>query len=100
MSIQFPFRYSGKPLQEWYQIITASGLEKHDQMMKLLKGEYGVTHGYANTIALLYRQQAAGGAPASDDEEQIRPIARSQLLPPWSNFPFPHQSVAQLRPKP
>ncbi len=40
-------------------------------MMKLLKGEYYVTHGYANTIALLYRQQAAGGAPASDDEEHI-----------------------------
>ncbi len=40
-------------------------------MMKLLKGEYGVTHGYANTIALLYRQQAAGGTPASDDEEHI-----------------------------
>jgi hypothetical protein len=27
--------------------------------MKLLKGEYRVTHGFANTISILYRQQAA-----------------------------------------
>jgi hypothetical protein len=35
--------------------------------MKLLKSEYGVTHGFANTIVLLYRQQAAGGPPAEED---------------------------------
>jgi predicted transport protein len=58
---------TGKSLQEWYQVLTASKLEKHGDMMKLLKGEYGVTHGFANTIALLYRQQAAGGAPEAED---------------------------------
>jgi predicted transport protein len=35
--------------------------------MKVLKGEHGVTHGYANTITILYRDQAAGGAPAEQD---------------------------------
>ena len=35
--------------------------------MKLLKGEYRVTHGFANTISILYRQQAAGGPPPEED---------------------------------
>ena len=58
---------TGKSLDEWFVVIAAAGLEKHGDMMKLLKGEYGVTHGFANTIALLYRQQAAGGPPAETD---------------------------------
>lgn len=58
---------TGKSLAEWYQIIAAAELEKHGDILKMLKGEYGVTHGYANTIAALYRQQASGGPPAEDD---------------------------------
>lgn len=57
----------GKSLAEWIEILRASGLEKHGQMMKLLKGDFGVSHGYANTIVLIYRQQADGGVPADDD---------------------------------
>jgi len=34
--------------------------------MKLLKGEYGMTHGYANTISILYRQRAEGGPPEGE----------------------------------
>lgn len=58
---------TGKSLQEWCKIIATAELEKHGEIMKLLKGEYGVTHGFANTIAILYRQQAVGGPPAEDD---------------------------------
>ncbi len=73
---------TGKSLQEWYQVLAASSLEKHGDMMKLLKGEYGVTHGFANTIVLLYRQQLAGGAPASDDLVAVQYAgAKAGLLP-------------------
>jgi predicted transport protein len=58
---------TGKSLEEWFEILSDSGLEKHGQLMKLLKGEFGVTHGYANTIVLIYRQQAEGGVPAEDE---------------------------------
>lgn len=58
---------TGRSLDEWFNVIATADLEKHGEIMKLLKGEYGVTHGFANTIALLYRQQAEGGAPADDD---------------------------------
>ena len=42
---------TGKPLDEWLAIISKSGLDKHGPIMKLLKGEHGVTHGFANLIA-------------------------------------------------
>jgi hypothetical protein len=58
---------TGKSLDEWYGVLAASKLEKHGQMMKLLKGEYGVSHGFANTISILFRQQQAGGPPAETD---------------------------------
>jgi predicted transport protein len=58
---------TGKSLTEWFEILSASGLEKHGQMMKLLKGDFGVSHGYANTIVLIYRRQAEGGEPADAD---------------------------------
>jgi predicted transport protein len=58
---------TGKSLEEWGEILSTSGLEIHGQMMKLLKGDYGVSHGYANTIVLIYRQRAAGGALKEDD---------------------------------
>lgn len=58
---------TGKSLAEWFQILAAAQPEKHGAIMKLLKGEYGVTHGFANTISILYRQQAAGGPPAEED---------------------------------
>ena len=57
---------TGKSLQEWYRVLVGRRTEKHGAMMKLLKGEHSVTHGYANTIALLFRQQAAGGPPGQN----------------------------------
>jgi predicted transport protein len=58
---------TGKSLPEWFAIIGAAKLEKHGDIMKLLKGEYSVTHGFANSISGLYRQQLAGG-PKSDTD--------------------------------
>jgi hypothetical protein len=58
---------TGKSLEEWFKLIAANSLEKHGEIMKLLKGEYGVSHGYANTIALLFRQTAEGGPKEDQD---------------------------------
>jgi len=58
---------TGKSLEEWFVILNEANLSKHGEMMKLLKGEHDVTHGFANTIVLLFRQQAEGGAPAEED---------------------------------
>lgn len=58
---------TGKSLEQWFKVIKTAGLSSHGEIMKLLKEKHGVSHGFANTIAIFYRQQAAGG-PSSDDE--------------------------------
>lgn len=45
---------TGKSLDEWTALLKTSGLLKHGEIMKLLKGDHGVTHGFANTIAAIY----------------------------------------------
>jgi uncharacterized protein DUF4287/uncharacterized protein DUF5655 len=45
---------TGKTLDEWRKILGETGLEKHGQIVKHLKGEHGVTHGFANMIALKF----------------------------------------------
>ena len=42
---------TGKSLSEWQTLVAQSGAAKHGEIMKLLKGEHGVTHGFANLIA-------------------------------------------------
>ncbi|MET1052611.1 MAG: DUF5655 domain-containing protein [Mycetocola sp.] len=55
---------TGKALPEWFAVLEASGLQKHGEMMALLKSEHGVSHGFANFIALMYRNQ---DGPEGDD---------------------------------
>lgn len=47
---------TGKPLEDWISLVRKSGLEKHGEIMKLLKGEHGMTHGYANLVSSKARE--------------------------------------------
>ncbi|MBN2044376.1 MAG: DUF4287 domain-containing protein [Anaerolineales bacterium] len=73
---------TGKSMEDWFGLIETQKLEKHGEIMKLLKGEHGITHGFANTIALLYRQQAAGG-PVGEDELVAAQYSQKEELKPW-----------------
>ena len=42
---------TGKAIDEWFAIITSTKLDKHGQIVKHLKSEFSVTHGFANLIA-------------------------------------------------
>ena len=42
---------TGKTLPQWMKIIQGTTHEKHGQIVKFLKSEHGVTHGYASLIA-------------------------------------------------
>ncbi len=71
---------TGKSLTEWHKILNKTPLEKHGQLVGFLKKEHGVTHGFANLIAIkflepdsvpdkeLVASQYAGG------KVQLRPI--------------------------
>ena len=49
----------GRPLQEWFGLIAASGLTKHAEVVAMLKADYGMAHGAAHRVSLLSRQPAA-----------------------------------------
>ncbi len=42
---------TGKTLEEWLAITKPAGWEKHGQIVKLLKSDHGMTHGFANLVA-------------------------------------------------
>lgn len=42
---------TGKPLADWLKLIAKSDHDKHGAIVKFLKAEHGVTHGFANLIA-------------------------------------------------
>jgi len=58
---------TGKTLAEWLKVAKAGKAAKHGELVKLLKSEHGVTHGYANLIAL-EALRPEGRAPAGGDE--------------------------------
>ena len=43
---------TGKSMAEWLAITEPSTMQKHGELMKWLKSDQGVTHGFANLIAL------------------------------------------------
>ena len=74
---------TGKSLEQWITALGKTPLEKHGEIVKHLKGKFGVTHGFANLIAIKYRESTAGGPAATDDlvaaqyqgaKAQLRPI--------------------------
>jgi predicted transport protein len=42
---------TGRSLDEWRALVASSALGRHGEIVRWLKGEHGVTHGYANLIA-------------------------------------------------
>ncbi len=57
---------TGKSLDEWRAVIAEKGLAKHGEIMTFLKGECGISHGFANQIALRSRPGDVVEAPAED----------------------------------
>ncbi len=78
---------TGKSLQQWIGIVTGEGLGKHAEIMAFLKEKHGLTHGFANLVALKARGADAGSAANTDDlvakqyagKEHFRPLYE-QLL--------------------
>lgn len=57
---------TGQSLAQWVSLAKAGGADKHGAMVKHLKGEHGLTHGYANLVAHEALQSAAAHAEDAD----------------------------------
>ncbi len=72
---------TGKTLAEWTKIGHRSGATKHGEIVKHLKTEHGLTHGYANLVAHEVLQSAAQNAPTEDLVEQQFGGSKASLRP-------------------
>ena len=69
---------TGKPLADWIDIVKASGHEKHGAIVKFLKAEHGMTHGFANLVSSKARET---GEPEPDLVEAQYSGAKAGLKP-------------------
>lgn len=48
---------TGKSLKEWFDVLNEHSFAKHSEAVNYLKNEHKVTHGFANTIVALSKQE-------------------------------------------
>ncbi len=58
---------TGKTLAQWITIAKKSGAEKHGLIVKHLKSEHEMTHGFANLVAHKTLKSDAGNASGDDE---------------------------------
>jgi hypothetical protein len=58
---------TGRSLEDWLAIVKASGQDKHGQIVKHLKTDHGMTHGFANLVAHTALKSAAATAEPGTD---------------------------------
>lgn len=51
---------TGKSLAQWLLVAKSLGAQKHGEVVKALKADHGLTHGYANLIAHKFLKSDAG----------------------------------------
>ena len=69
---------TGKSLEEWKIILKSKNFDKHGEAVKFLKTEHGVTHGFANTIVTLSKDNQESPDDLLTNQykgkEELRPI--------------------------
>lgn len=73
---------TGRTLEAWLELVLEAGISRHGEIVRHLKADYGVTHGYANLIAhkaLESRSAAPSGdalieAQYQGEKAALRPI--------------------------
>ena len=68
---------TGKSLEEWKVILKQKNFAKHGEAMKFLKSEHGVTHGFANTIIHLSKENIED----ADDLVKAQYKGKEDLIP-------------------
>ena len=69
---------TGKSLEGWKMILLTESFKKHGEAVKFLKTDHGVSHGYANTIVTLARDNNESPNELVDNQykgkEELKPI--------------------------
>lgn len=73
---------TGKSLTEWKKILKSKSFEKHSQGLNFLKSEYKVTHGFANTIVSLSKEDNSSSEDLLEQQYQ----GKEDLFPIYENL--------------
>ncbi|MET1260581.1 DUF4287 domain-containing protein [Flagellimonas sp. DF-77] len=69
---------TGKSLEEWKALLQQKAFAKHSEGVKYLKSEHGVTHGFANTIVSLSKEDTKAPddlvAAQYNGKEALKPL--------------------------
>ncbi len=74
-------RNTGHDLDWWVAQAMATGAEKHGEMLAHLKSQLGLSHGYANFVALKVQEIRNGGPQTADDLVAGQYRGRESLFP-------------------
>jgi len=61
------YKHTGKKIENWIEIVKATNIAKHGEIIKFLKENHGLTHGFANLVAHKANATDAGSAENQDD---------------------------------
>ena len=72
---------SGRSIDDWIELIRASGRARHGEIVAWLKTEHGLTHGAANRVALVALAANDSQPSGSDPEAALYAGGRRSLRP-------------------
>lgn len=72
---------TGKSLPQWLTLVAKSKLARHGEIVKWLKSEHGMTHGFANLVAHKSLKSDAGSAGSDDLVAAQYAGPKADLLP-------------------
>lgn len=73
---------TGKSLDEWMALLKKKSFTKHSEAVNFLKNEYAVTHGFANTIVVLSKEESHTPIDLVDNQYQ----GKENLIPIYENL--------------
>ena len=71
----------GRTIDDWIELIRASGLRRHGEIVGMLKADYGLSHGAANRVALVAIDALNPKATSDDPQAELYANAKGSLFP-------------------
>ena len=72
---------TGRSVTDWVSLARATGLAKHGKILKWLKAEHGLGHGYANFLALRTLEAGATSPKADDPVDDLFAGPKTAMRP-------------------
>jgi Domain of unknown function (DUF5655)/Domain of unknown function (DUF4287) len=72
---------TGRSIDDWVELIRASGLRRHGEIVPMLKTQHGLTHGTAHRLALVAIDRLSDAPAPASLEDALYPESRRHLLP-------------------